>query len=510
MIPEFQFFNSFIDYLSESLNLNRENDIEDYIDIIEDYIESKKKLIIPKDKLNHIIETIKKNCNPNKYISDFDLHLYLKDYCMFLKKHYYANQNRTYENDAFIVINEKIVHLIIEIEEFLNNYFNEAMIFNLSEFDNYLDNLDILEKEEFEKLEQILKFYPCVVPQGYIDLYIKNVILCHKTWDKDLLNNLLQSFAINYAKKFDSDVILELKHIHMSLKGSYVNNNIEVTDEYLKKNYNNIKQYYDMFHTFFHELRHLYQDKKNKSIYFDDYLDIMMVKDDLLASSLSRGYYTVNYFDLLFESEASLYGRTDTEAYLSYLYIPFEKENLKGKKKVSLKRYHNGQYINLDILFDNEFKMVMNFYKKSCKTDVFEVYPILNYMFFKDGRRKTTLDLLKLKKELSNKLESELNKEEINKIEKEINNINLILENKVLSYENLRNDFLALSHNDDVELEYEVNFYKEKLKYKISNYSKLYNEGYLKDLLRVLYSNAKRYINNLKELKQEEKNMILK
>ena len=58
-------------------------------------------------------------------------------------------------------------------------------------------------------------------------------------------------------------------------------------------------------------------------------------------------------------------------------------------------RYLNGKEYTVDTLFDEKILQIIDVLKNEYKVNIFEEYPIMKLMFHEDGRRKTTLELLK-------------------------------------------------------------------------------------------------------------------
>lgn len=80
---------------------------------------------------------------------------------------------------------------------------------------------------------------------------------------------------------------------------------------------------------------------------------------------------------------------------------------------------------------------------------MFKEYPVFNYMYHKDGTRKTTLELIKEKNQTSNP--------------KIINQINEILNNRNLSKEDISRDLEELILDDDQNIEEDKSYMIERL-----------------------------------------------
>lgn len=287
-----------------------------------------------------------------------------------------------------------------EIEDFLKliDYDNKIKEL-LEKFKVYLKSEGELREDIFLELDLIFTTAHNI-PKEYVDLYIKNIINYNKVPSLEAFRNAITSLISNYAKEHGTFCYTEICRLDLGTLGSYDNHVISISSS----NFNlfflgQLSKKQDLFDTIFHELTHLLQEKNYRSDFLSyDY--ILMLKDFLLTSTIEESYLKKNYMSLTQEVDARKNGHIETDNYfLSLGIIPrtntLKKIMLDKKRNGNDYRYLNGKEYTVDTLFDEKILQIIDVLKNEYKVNIFEEYPIMKLMFHEDGRRKTTLELLK-------------------------------------------------------------------------------------------------------------------
>ena len=287
-----------------------------------------------------------------------------------------------------------------EIEDFLKliDYDNKIKEL-LEKFKVYLKSEGELREDIFLELDLIFTTAHNI-PKEYVDLYIKNIINYNKVPSLEAFRNAITSLISNYAKEHGTFCYTEICRLDFGTLGSYDNHVISISSS----NFNlfflgQLSKKQDLFDTIFHELTHLLQEKNYRSDFLSyDY--ILMLKDFLLTSTIEESYLKKNYMSLTQEVDARKNGHIETDNYfLSLGIIPrtntLKKIMLDKKRNGNDYRYLNGKEYTVDTLFDEKIFQIIEVLKNEYKVYIFEEYPIMKLMFHEDGRRKTTLELLK-------------------------------------------------------------------------------------------------------------------
>lgn len=295
---------------------------------------------------------------------------------------------------------ELLEHQNKEIEDFLKliDYDNKIKEL-LEKFKVYLKSEGELREDIFLELDLIFTTAHNI-PKEYVDLYIKNIINYNKVPSLEAFRNAITSLIRNYAKEHGTFCYTEICRLDFGTLGSYDNHVISISSS----NFNlfflgQLSKKQDLFDTIFHELTHLLQEKNYKSDFLSyDY--ILMLKDFLLTSTIEESYLKKNYMSLTPEVDARKNGHIETDNYfLSLGIIPrtntLKKIMLDKKRNGNDYRYLNGKEYTVDTLFDEKILQIIDVLKNEYKVNIFEEYPIMKLMFHEDGRRKTTLELLK-------------------------------------------------------------------------------------------------------------------
>ena len=287
-----------------------------------------------------------------------------------------------------------------EIEDFLKliDYDNKIKEL-LEKFKVYINSKGELSEDIFLELDLIFTTAHNI-PKEYVDLYIKNIINYNKMPSLEAFRNAITSLISNYAKEHGTFCYTEICKLDFGTLGSYDNHVISISSS----NFNlyflgKLSKKQDLFDTIFHELTHLLQEKNYRSDFLTyDY--ILMLKDFLLTSTIEESYLKKNYMSLTPEVDARKNGHIETDNYFLSLGIMPRANTL---KKIMLDKKRNGndyRYLNrkeytVDTLFDEKILQIIEVLKNEYKVNIFEEYPIMKLMFHEDGRRKTTLELLK-------------------------------------------------------------------------------------------------------------------
>lgn len=287
-----------------------------------------------------------------------------------------------------------------EIEDFLKliDYDNKIKEL-LEKFKVYLKSEGELREDIFLELDLIFTTAHNI-PKEYVDLYIKNIIYYNKVPSLEAFRNAITSLISNYAKEHGTFCYTEICKLDFGTLGSYDNHVISISSS----NFNlfflgQLSKKQDLFDTIFHELTHLLQEKNYKSDFLSyDY--ILMLKDFLLTSTIEESYLKKNYMSLTPEVDARKNGHIETDNYFFSLGImprtnTLKKIMLDKKRNGNDYRYLNGKEYTVDTLFDEKILQIIDVLKNEYKVNIFEEYPIMKLMFHEDGRRKTTLELLK-------------------------------------------------------------------------------------------------------------------
>ena len=362
---------------------------------------------------------------------------------MILNKFFVSNIIRILKNDIFIVNKSKemgyleLLHYLITYQDIINiiklgeywpyseedsNIRKEAVellehqnkeiedFLILIDYDNkikeLLEKFKVYIKSEGELREDIFLELDLIfttahnIPKEYVDLYIKNIIYYNKVPSLEAFRNAITSLISNYAKEHGTFCYTEICKLDFGTLGSYDNHVISISSS----NFNlfflgQLSKKQDLFDTIFHELTHLLQEKNYKSDFLSyDY--ILMLKDFLLTSTIEESYLKKNYMSLTPEVDARKNGHIETDNYFFSLGImprtnTLKKIMLDKKRNGNDYRYLNGKEYTVDTLFDEKILQIIDVLKNEYKVNIFEEYPIMKLMFHEDGRRKTTLELLK-------------------------------------------------------------------------------------------------------------------
>lgn len=332
---------------------------------------------------------------------------------------------------------DEIIDFLIDID------YDKRVMEILEPFKKLTKKEEHLSKEEFDTLDLIFSTAHNI-PQEYVDLYLKSIMKDSQVPSEDSLKNAISSFIGNHAYKNGSFCFTDICNLKIGTLGTYENHVISISNKVFNKfflNYTRRKR--TMLDTIFHELTHLYQEE----LYEQEILPyeyIIMLKDYLLTNTLSNRYCEDNYYSLANELDARRLGTLQTNEYLASIGIMPKENTLKiiekdKKKNGKIIRYYEGKETNPDELFDEKIQEIISSLNEEFEMNLFEEYPIFKFFYHPDGKRKTTLELLKEKHKTKDKT-----------IKLQITDI---LKNRKLSKENIMSDLEELILDRSEELE---------------------------------------------------------
>lgn len=343
----------------------------------------------------------------------------------------YSEQNESIKTEAISIIESQI----IEIEDFLNKIKYKEEVRRLLESINYDD------KEYISQLNTLFKTIH-YIPQKYIDIYLKEIFNNKILPSKESVENVIKSFVYNYAMDTNTCCFTEIAEIGPCVLGGYENNVITISPKQIDLlTYSDRKNKYKFMYTLFHELTHLDQDLEYEKLMLP-YETMLKIEDHLLSRYLDETYSNNNYLNLYNEIDARKRGNERTKKYFEKIGF-MEYKDLCRKVEHDVKihkkdnRIYKGNEYDLDVLFDNQISEVIKSANEE-NIDIFKKYPVLRLLFHKDGKRVTTLELIIIKSKSSELLKKQ---------------IDTILDNKVLSKENIMKDMEELLLDNNQELE---------------------------------------------------------
>lgn len=451
----------------------------------------KSKLIIENDFISNIIKIYRKYL----FTSKEDIRTVLKMLSEYkhnviaLKLNGELNDKETPQKYKSLAVSQ-----IKEINDFLSElYLKEKMYEELKEFDEFIEANKSLDIHSYNKLSDIFKYAVYPIPQRYVDLFLKNTISQNKFLSIDVLQSLIDSLASNYAYSNETFCYFRFRNMSKNSFGTYENNLILVEESHYKSIDSKGKiDYSDFLNTIFHELRHLYQVEKITKVKALSYEEIIMMMDYLMYNALPKRFYEDNYYFLYTELDARIHGRMYADCYLTILGVEsnLSKENDKDIRQHKMRyRKLDGKFYIVDELFQSKIEEV---YETALDNgiDIFKRHPVLNLMYARDFKRRTTLELFKMRDEFIERSKHHKG-ENKDRLEILIHNINEILYKQVLSVEDTIKDYEELVKDDTIDSE-------EKRKY-------------LESMLKVIEIRGKKGdINNIKKLVDTIKKLISK
>ncbi len=353
----------------------------------------------------------------------------------------------------------------------INDFFDslhlkDKMYEELKEFDRLIETNSPLNGENYKKLNDIFKYAVYPVPQMYVDYFFKESIRQNILLSKDVLHSLIDSLVSNYAYSNETFCYFRFRNIPSKSLGTYENNLIFVDYSHYRTIFKNGRvDYNDFLNTIFHELRHLYQVESITRVKKLTYDEMIMMMDYLLYNALPSNFYEDNYEFLYTELDARIHARMYTDCYLKMFGVKSDlsKENEKDIKQHKMRyRKLNGKFYIVDELFESKLEEI---YESALDDgiDIFVRHPVLNLMYGRDFRRRTTLELFKIREEFKERSKRfEGNEKE--KLEILIHNINEILYKQFLSVDDTIKDYEELVKDETIDSEEKQKYLESMLK----------------------------------------------
>ena len=354
---------------------------------------------------------------------------------------------------------------IKQIDKFFSKYdYENRILEELKKYDEFIDENKLLGKRRFSKFNSLLSNIGIDIPNKYIDLYFKELASNGYQTTYEAAYNVSRSMVSNLAKQKDIYCFFMAGKLDYE-KGIYHNGIITISNSHLKDFVANpALNYEDYLETLFHEFTHLVQETNYRADRMFTYNEIKMLEDHLLFETLNSRFGRNNYNNLSYELDAREMSKIMVRRYNKRLGLKGKKDSYKeirndkkanrtDLRKMEGKKPHilglDIKLVPVDYLFDEFIENIINIHKGDFAEDIFEKYPILNLMYDKDGRRYTTLELLKQREEIQSKLSKSKNPDsDINKIF----NINEIIYNKDLPFISLVADYKELALDDTLEI----------------------------------------------------------
>ncbi len=196
------------------------------------------------------------------------------------------------------------------------------------------------------------------------------------------LNGLSCKCSVSYIPPSDGKIC-------RGLYLTYPNNSLTLNSDMFS---DTMKSNFRYFETIFHEIDHCRQATKTKSTY----TSLKIAKDTILHMFLGDKYYVDNYDAISIESDAALNGYVESLRYVKSINPEYYNLLVKSaieEVKSRIKTLHIDQrYVNdLPVHLDQVFNTVLTNEQRKLYISKF---PILEYEYFSDGKRKLPIDLL--------------------------------------------------------------------------------------------------------------------
>ena len=299
-------------------------------------------------------------------------------------------------------INSKEQEISDLIESFFKNieYYESAKII-LNEYDKFILDKKKLTNEEYKLFNKIL-LNNCFdnLPDSYINYYLYLVLNNDYKINLGSLKIVILNLGINILKKYNINCKIVFKN--MEADGLFYKNIIYINNNLVSQFVDSKCKDLTIFVTLFHEIQHAIQDKNIKSNNYSNYIAIKMIKDILFIDFMSKKEYNMNYYR--FTTEIDAYNMEFIWTYRFFKKIGVRQKFI-GLEKMSIIKYNmlyktdnriiNHKLLPLDILFDIYMKDIIIFYRNKCNVNIFELYPLLKYIYNLDGTRKDTVQLFK-------------------------------------------------------------------------------------------------------------------
>lgn len=387
--------------------------------------------MIPEGLITHIFELAKSGFKDNLFTNFYGL---IKEYKNMLEVALQNGKNDEWTRN-YICSLIKIIDFYIKDIDYENKLKNE-----LSKYDNR-----VLSIRNVEDLGFIINYSLTTIPQEYILLYLRNVIYYHKDMSTNLARKIVIDFVSNYAIQNNTKCNVAFRSRN-DVCGYYrehvVSISTSLVDDFSYYPYSGSCL---LFNTIFHEFEHLFQSERLHTKVYPSYDEIVFFKDFLLSYT-NMNYYNGNYPYILFELYARIKADRINREFIDYLgaYYMVDKYNAENdiNRHNSRGRVANGRLVDIDVVFDENISEIIKYVKNSRKR-----FPFLSLIYDSHGKRRTSYKLFRDRNALKKALDSGDDREEISKL---IEEINVILDNQVLSSENaIRDSEEILEHCGD-------------------------------------------------------------
>lgn len=294
---------------------------------------------------------------------------------------------------------EKIV--INSIETLFKNiqYYDNAITI-LKEYDEHILVKRELTEEEYKMFDDILLNH-CfdTLPDSYINYYMYLILNYNYKIEPDTLKIVIINLGKNALKSYgiNCNIIFKSMEDYGSFNGSSIILNDTLINQFIDTNCED----FSLLITLFHEIQHAIQDKLIKSKVYNNYTTLKMIKDNLFIDYMSQKEFNVNYYKFTVEVDA--YNMELNWVYRYLKNIGVDEKKLKLRQQSMLvynilyktdNRIFKYKMLPLDILFDIYIKDIILFYDEKYNENIFEIYPLLKYIYTLDGTRKDTIQLL--------------------------------------------------------------------------------------------------------------------
>ena len=361
--------------------------------------------------------------------------------------------------------------VVRDIDKFFGKYNYQGTILNkFKEYDRFF-NENNMSKKTFKEFDELISSSAIDIPQKYIELYFKQLFKNGYKITYDAMYNLSRSMISNLANEKGITCLFNVGKLDFAV-GAFHDGIITISDKHLNSFVTNPKKNVDAYlGTLFHEFTHLVQDANYRQDRIFSYSEIKMLEDRLIAETLDSKYGRNNYKNLSYELDARSMSRIMVYRFYKSLGLdvkneffskPIKKDILKSetdKRKVT-----DYKMVPVDLLFDELIKEIIDTHRGDYMQDIFATYPILNLMYTKDGRRYTTLELLKKREDIKKNIDSS---SECDADLSMIANINQIIYKRNLSFVNLVADYKELLLDKTLDIKEEKKKIKKRLYKKI-------------------------------------------
>lgn len=318
------------------------------------------------------------------------------------------------ENDSkeafFVIISENDKD---ELRKIFADYMPKTSEPDMSKYDEYLEKLTDMDEETFKMFMIDLKNYRNV--HGNFSEKCCDYLISQKIKSSSLLNQNLDEYFPVFKRAFEDKTKYVLKEqgiekyvvritdngwSGLDQIGVHSNRAIRISESMLEKMDENFTH---PINTIFHETRHAVQKKDLDENEITTGLKYRLMKEKILEKEFPK-FYEDNYFYMLSEVDARIYGNKRQRQYLVQLGYT---ENIKndddkdffeiyrGLQKKEIDRLDITEWARKDS--EGKFRAFNNIFSKLIKSkpELLAEYPILALEYETDGSRRTSFEILK-------------------------------------------------------------------------------------------------------------------